>query len=184
MWKRRTIKKKAILLMKQGYFRMLPVCFLIAMLTTAYSVSTTFFNLQMPSGSVSTDAAFTAGLPNSEAVLDTAARLLEGTPLAGISHGMIYNIAAMVIDLFSANISVFFSFLRTANYFLTENISIALIFPAAGILCAFLYQIFISNVLLIGEKRFLSGKPELSADTCLENFFSSINYAFFPIRRG
>lgn len=154
MWKRRTIKKKAILLMKQGYFRMLPVCFLIAMLTTAYSVSTTFFNLQMPSGSAATDAAFTAGLPNSEAVLDTAARLLEGTPLAGISHGMIYNIAAMVIDLFSTNISVFFSFLHTANYFLTENISIALIFPAVGILCAFLYQIFISNILLIGEKRF------------------------------
>ena len=154
MWKRRTIKIKAILLMKQGYFRMLPVCFLIAMLTTAYSVSTTFFNLQMPSGSAATDAAFTAGLPNSEAVLDTAARLLEGTPLAGISHGMIYNIAAMVIDLFSTNISVFFSFLRTANYFLTENISIALIFPAVGILCAFLYQIFISNILLIGEKRF------------------------------
>ena len=49
MWKRRTIKKKAILLMKQGYFRMLSVCFLIAMLTTAYAVSTTFFNLQIPS---------------------------------------------------------------------------------------------------------------------------------------
>ena len=88
MWKRRTIKKKAILLMKQRYFRMLPVCFLIAMLTTAYSVSTTFFNLQMPSGSAATDAAFTAGLPNSEAVLDTASPLtskalrLPGSPMA------------------------------------------------------------------------------------------------------
>lgn len=154
MWKRRTMKKRSIALMKQGYFRMLSVCFLIAMLTTAYSVSTTFFNLQMPSGSVSTDAAYTSGLPNSEAVLDTAARLLEGTPFAGLFHGMVYNIAAMVIDLFSTNISVFFSFLRAANYFLTEDISIALIFPAVGILFAFLYQIFISNILLIGEKRF------------------------------
>ena len=49
MWKRKVIKKKAMALMKQGYFRILPVCFLIAMLTTAYSFSTTFLNLQISS---------------------------------------------------------------------------------------------------------------------------------------
>ena len=68
MWKRKAMKKKAMVLMKKSYLSMLAVCFLIAMLTTAYSVSTTFFNLQIPSGSSDTDAAFTTAVSNSEAI--------------------------------------------------------------------------------------------------------------------
>ena len=76
MWKRKTIKKKAIALMKQSYLSMISVCFLIAMLTTAYAVSTTFLNLQFPSAAPSSDAAFTPDIPNSETVLDTLGHLL------------------------------------------------------------------------------------------------------------
>ena len=119
MWKRKVIKKKAMALMKQGYFRILPVCFLIAMLTTAYSFSTTFLNLQISSGSLGNDAAYVSGIPNSEAILDIAVHLLEGTPLSGALNGILYDSLSMIIDLFSTNISVFFSFIRTANYFLT-----------------------------------------------------------------
>ena len=73
MWKRKAMKKKAMVLMKKSYLSMLAVCFLIAMLTTAYSVSTTFFNLQIPSGSSDTDAAFiTTAVSNSEAILEIA----------------------------------------------------------------------------------------------------------------
>lgn len=140
--------------MKKSYSRMLSVCFLIAMLTTAYSVSTTFFNLQIPSEPSTTDAAYTFSIPNSEAVLDTVGHFLEGTPLDGIFHGVLYDISSMVIDLFSTNISVFFTSLRTINYFLEEDTAAILIFSAVSILFAFLYQTFISNLLLIGEKRF------------------------------
>lgn len=147
---------------------MISVCFLIAMLTTAYSVSTTFFSLQMPSGTVDTDAAYISGLPNSEAVFDTVSRLLERTPFGRISHGLIYSISSMLIDLFSKNISVFFSTLRTVNYFLTEDITPVLIFPVIGILFTFFYQIFISNILLIGEKRF---------------FLENRNYARTPVSK-
>ena len=87
MWKRKTVKKRAVAQMKKSYSRMLSVCFLIAMLTTAYSVSTTFFNLQIPSEPSTTDAAYTFSIPNSEAVLDTVRHFLEGTPLDGIFHG-------------------------------------------------------------------------------------------------
>ena len=127
-------------LMKQGYFRILPVCFLIAMLTTAYSFSTTFLNLQISSGSLGNDAAYVSGIPNSEAVLDMAVHLLEGTPLSGALNGILYDSLSMIIDLFSTNISVFFSFIRTANYFLTGEFSSALIFSIVSI--------------FIGEKRF------------------------------
>ena len=154
MWKRRTIKKRAVVLLKKRYIRMLSVCFLIAMLTTAYSVSTTFFNLRMSSGPDGTDSAFTSSISNSEAVLDTVSHFLAGTPLDETFHGTAYNVSSMVIELFSTNISVFFTTLRTANYFLSENTVAVLIFSAAGILFAFFYQIFISGPLLIGEKRF------------------------------
>ena len=154
MWKRKTVKKRAVAQMKKSYSRMLSVCFLIAMLTTAYSVSTTFFNLQIPSEPSTTDAAYTFSIPNSEAILDTVGHFLEGTPLDGIFHGVLYDISSMVIDLFSTNISVFFTSLRTINYFLEEDTAAILIFSAVSILFAFLYQTFISNLLLIGEKRF------------------------------
>lgn len=154
MWKRRTIKKKAVTLLKKSYSRMLSVCFLIAMLTAAYSVSTTFFNLQMPSEPSGTDAAYTFSISNSEAVLDTISHFFEGTPLATISDGILYDISSVVIDLFSTNISVFFTFLRTIYYYLAEDTGTVLLFSTVSILFAFLYQIFISNILLIGEKRF------------------------------
>lgn len=154
MWKRKAMKKKAMVLMKKSYLSMLAVCFLIAMLTTAYAVSTTFLNLQFPSAAPSSDAAFTPDIPNSETVLDTLGHLLEGTPFSDISSDIVYGVGSLAIDLFSTNISVFFNTLRAVNYFLTENITVAAIVPAISIIFAFFYQIFISNLLLIGEKRF------------------------------
>lgn len=154
MWKRKTLKKKAIALLKQRYLNMISVCFLIAMLTTAYAVSTTFLNLQFPSAAPSSDAAFTPDISNSATVLDTLSHLFDGLPFPGISNDILYNAGSLAIDLFSTNISVFFNTLRAVNYFLTENITVAALLPAASILFAFLYQIFVSNLLLIGEKRF------------------------------
>lgn len=154
MWKRKAIKRKAMVLMKKNYLSMLAVCFLIAMLTTAYSVSTTFFNLQMPSGPSGTDAAFTAAVSNSEAILEIMDHFFKGTPLQGIFHGVFYNVSSMLISLLSTNISVFFSALRAVTAFLNEGPGSVLIFSLFSILFAFFYQIFVSNILLVGEKRF------------------------------
>ena len=154
MWKRKTMKKNAVALIKSGYWRMVSVCFLIAMLTTAYSLSTSFLDLQFPSASLQTDAAYTAGIPNSEVLLDTIWPLLEGTPLAGISEGMFSDIYSVLIDLFSTNISVFFSTLRAVYLFFSEDPGIVLVFPLFGIIFALFYQTFVSNILIVGEKRF------------------------------
>lgn len=43
MGTRKELKKRARLSVKQSYWRAVSVCFLIAMLTTAYPVTTTFF---------------------------------------------------------------------------------------------------------------------------------------------
>lgn len=154
MWKRKNIKKNAIALIKSGYGRMISVCFLIAMLTTAYAVSTTFLNLQLSSGRPQTDAAYTPSLSNSEVLLDTLREFLEQTPAASVIHGVPADISSLLVDLFSTNLSVFFSLLRAAHLFLDGEFSIMLLFPVLGILILFLYQIFISNILIVGEKRF------------------------------
>ncbi len=154
MWKRKVMKKKAMVLMKKSYLSMLAVCFLIAMLTTAYSVSTTFFNLQIPHGPSSTDAAFTSAVSNSEAILEIADYFFKGLPFQYIFHGAIYNAGSMIINLLSTNISVFFSFLRAVNSFLYDGPGMMLVFSSISIIFAFFYQIFISNILLVGEKRF------------------------------
>lgn len=154
MWKRKAMKKKAMVLMKKSYLSMLAVCFLIAILTTAYSVSTTFFNLQIPSGSSDTDAAFTTAVSNSEAILEIADYFFKNTPFHDIFQGVFYNVSSIFINLLSTNISVFFAFLRAVISLLNEGAGTTLIFSAVSILFAFFYQIFISNILLVGEKRF------------------------------
>lgn len=154
MWKRKSMKRKAIALLKQNYWRMISVCFLIALLTTSYAVSTTFLNLQLPSGSESADAVFTLTIPNSEAVIDAVRNIAAGTPLPSLFNGFPEDALSVLIDLFSTTISVFFTLLRTVNTAFTDGLSLPLIFSAFSILLAFFYQIFVSNILIIGERRF------------------------------
>ena len=42
MWKQKTLKKKVRTALKQNYWTVVSVCFLIALLTSAYPASTTF----------------------------------------------------------------------------------------------------------------------------------------------
>ena len=154
MWKRKELKKKARAMLRQNYWKAISVCFIIAMLTTAYPVSTTFISLQDLSVGREPDAAFALDIPNSEIVLQTVSRFFEGVPLHGISGRAVSAAIQIAIDMFSNHITLFFNILRSVNVFLSEGIGVGLILTAAGLLLAFFYQIFINNLLLIGEKRF------------------------------
>lgn len=59
MWTRKGLKKKAQATMKQNFWRMVSVCFLIAMLTTAYPLSTAFLNTHIPALSPDSSASTT-----------------------------------------------------------------------------------------------------------------------------
>ena len=118
MWKRKSMKRKAIALLKQNYWRMISVCFLIALLTTSYAVSTTFLNLQLPSGSESADAVFTLTIPNSEAVIDAVRNIAAGTPLPSLFNGFPEDALSVLIDLFSTTISVFFTWTQPSSHIL------------------------------------------------------------------
>ena len=154
MWKRKIMKRKAIALLKQNYWRMISVCFLIAILTASYAVSTTFLNLQIPSSPEPAEAVFTLTVPNSDAVIGAVRNFAEKTPLPALFNGIVEDVIAVLIDLFSSTISVFFTLLRTINTAFTDGSGLAVFFSAVSVLLAFLYQIFVSNILIIGERRF------------------------------
>ncbi len=154
MWKRKVLKKKTRELLKLSYPRMIAVCFLIAMLTTSYSVSTTAFTLHTSSGQPETDAAFSVSIPNSELITDAIDTFLTNAHLSNWFSGSAEDILSSVIDMGSNTISVFFTALRAVYLFFAENFGTAVIFPAVSVLLVFLYQIFVNNILLIGEKRF------------------------------
>lgn len=154
MWKRNALKKKVRSSIRQSYWRMAAVCFIIAVLTTAYPISTTFINLQISPGPRLSDAAFAPVLPNSEIISQTIGLFMGTTPLSGLFGSTVANISHFLIDLYSTNISSFFTALRAVNIFSAGAPGMAAIFVAVGVVFAFLYQVFISNILQVGEKRF------------------------------
>ena len=153
MWKRWELKKKSRAFLRQSYSRIISVCFLIAVLTSAYPVSTTFFNLQS-SPSADYDAAFTLPMPNSEVIEETVRHFFGDTPFAALFRGALSHVSALAVDLFSTTTSVFFNALRTANSILLDPFTPAVVFSAAGVLLLFFYQLFVSNILQVGEKRY------------------------------
>lgn len=154
MWKLKKLKKSARSYIKTSYSRTISVCFLTAILTSAYPVSTTFLNLQTSSAANYTDAVFALGNSNSDIIIETVRNFLRSTPVFELFKGDLSCISSLAIDLYTTNFSVFFAALRTVNLFASEPFKAAFLFAAAGVILSFFYQIFIGNILIIGEKRF------------------------------
>lgn len=156
MWKRKALKKKTRTMMKQTYWRMVSVCFLAAMLAGLYPVSATFLGSQasLPSLERNMTAPFSAEITNSEVISDLARRLFKGTFISDFFHSPLSTAADVAIELGTTSSSAFFSILRAVNNFFIENWDISTLILIIGVLLSLLYQIFISNLLNIGEKRF------------------------------
>lgn len=153
--------------MKQSYCRIISVCFLIAVLTTAYPVSTTFFNLR-EYVSPQSDAVFTLPVPNSEVIENIVTQFFGDTTFASLFRGAVSHISSLFIDLLTSGTSVFFTVLRTGSMFFIDPLSTALIFYVVGALLLFLFQVFVSNILQVGEKRY---------------FLENRNYAQTPVSK-
>ena len=156
MWKRRVLKKKVRTTMKQSYWRMVSVCFLAAMLAGLYPVSATFLGTQAAIPSIDRDmtAPFSAELTNSQLVSSLADRLFGDTFLSDFFQSPFSAVADLVIELISTSSSAFFSVLRALNNYFVENWGISTLLLIIGVITSFLYQLFIRNILNIGEKRF------------------------------
>ena len=76
MVKRNELKKQGRILVRQNYLRAISVCFLIAMLTTAYPVTTTFFGFHSVSG-LPDGKAVTTDLSNSDVAVQVIERFFS-----------------------------------------------------------------------------------------------------------
>ena len=156
--------------MKPAYTRMVSVCFIISLLTTAYPVSTTFLNLQKLSGPAYTDAAFSLSITNSEAFAETLGLILGGNAFPKLLQNTAFHVFSFVIDLCSAGISIFFNVLRTVNAFFTEPLGTSFVFLIIGLCITFLYQLFVNYVLIIGEMRFFLEVRKYKKNFYLKDF--------------
>ena len=156
MWKRKILKKKARLSMRQNYWRMIAVCFIITMLTTAYPTTTTFLSAQTSSLSPGPQSSisFTPNETNSEVLRETISNIAQVVGASKSSEELTAAGMNILVDLYTTSTSAFFSLLRTVNTFLTEHWDLSILFLFVGVIVSFLYQLFVNHILLIGEKRF------------------------------
>ena len=152
MWKRKVLKKRTRQSLKYNYWRMVAVCFLTAMLTTAYTSSTIFINQYEPGGHTPPAPDVSAGASNSEIIADTVEQIAD-KPVDTIDSP-VGTAADFLINTYTSGKSFWFSILRAVNNILAHAFQLSNLFLIAGVLLAFLYQLLIENIILIGESRF------------------------------
>lgn len=156
MWTRKGLKKKAQAAMKQNFWRMVSVCFLIAMLTTAYPLSTAFLNTHIPALSPDSSASTTPVVEETASGIlnESITYFFHNTELSHFTKSAAAKYIDFLLNLYSDSTSALLAVLHTVNTFFSEHLPIASIFLGIGVIFALLYKIFINNLLLIGEKRF------------------------------
>lgn len=155
MWTRKGLKKKAQSAMKQNFWRMVSVCFLIAMLTTAYPLSTAFLNTHIPAVSPEPAASVSVSEETASGILnESITYFFHNTGLTSLTKSSPAKCFEFLLNLYSDSTSAFLAVLHAVNTLFSEHLPVASIFLGIGVVFAVLYKIFINNLLLIGEKRF------------------------------
>lgn len=131
---------------------MVAVCFLTAMLTTAYTSSTIFINQYEPDHTSSPAPDVSTGASNSEIIADTVEQISD-EPVQ-VFDSPAGSALDLLINTYTSGKSVFFSILRALNNILAHTFELSSVFLMAGVLLAFLYQFLIENMIVIGERRF------------------------------
>lgn len=156
MWNRKVLKKKSRTSLNRNYWPMVSVCFIAAMLTSAYPASTAFLSSHavLPGSRLTIPAPFSPDSASSEVVEKTVRHFFEGTFISDLFPSSGTGPVDLIIDLLSPGISAFMSVLRAVNSFITESLDSSTFFLILGVIAAVAYQLFVGNILLVGQKRF------------------------------
>lgn len=156
MWKRRILKKNMRASLKSNYWCMIAVCFLSAVLTTAYTSSTSFLSLYNPQRTAyEAESNFSEGGQSNAMLLSNAVgRVTDRSRSRLFSYEPLNTAADIFIGLYTNGKSLFFSVLRAADSILDNHSQWISFFLSAGVVTGLLYYIFIANIILIGESRF------------------------------
>lgn len=181
MWKRKALKIRTRESLKFNYWRMVAVCFLTAMLTTAYTSSTIFVNQYEPAThTVPEHSDVAAGTSNSVVIADTVEQITDDS--ASIMDSPLTRAAEIIIDTYTSGKSIFFSALRAANDILTHDFHLSSAFLITGAFLAFFYQFLIANPILVGERRFFLEARNYHRTRISKIFFLyKLRYIYNPV---
>ena len=156
MWRRKILKKKSKHLLKSNYWKIIAVCFLSAMLTTAYASSTTILDHYLSDDQIKTsdEASAAAGASNSEVIGDTVEQIGHTPSSSSFSSPVLNSATQFLIDMYTSGKSVFVSFLKVFNSIMIDPSYWFSVFLLLGAIVSLLYQFLIANIIFIGERRF------------------------------
>lgn len=155
MWKRKILKKNMRASLKSNYYCMIAVCFLCAVLTTAYTSSTSFLSLYNPQTTDHETAAnFSEGRSNAMLLSNAVGQITDRSRSRLFSYTPLNTAAVIFIDLYTNGKSLLFSALKAVNSLFDNRSHWISFFLSAGVAASLLYHIFIANIILVGERRF------------------------------
>lgn len=192
-WKIKDCKKKARQTLKKDYWRMVAVCFIIALLCGVHSASVSLVLKSSDShlldtavNSLTDKTGITNNVEGSDAInpysggdssaliLQMIGKLTDADPNISGAQIAAVRTAYTVLSALIPNNSVLSNLLTVMNSVILRQFSIVTIILTVVLLLRFLYSIFISNILLVGEKRFFL-ETRLYHDTQLYSMFHTFH---------
>ena len=135
---------------------MVSVCFLIALLTASYPLATAFLGVH-PLSHIDTISNLHQTL-RPKLHRRSWKRLPQGffhnTDIENLYQNPSATYTNLLVDLYADSTSTFFAVLKIFNTFLDEHFDFIVFILGISAILAFLYRIFVNNILIIGEKRF------------------------------
>ena len=119
MWKRKELKKNARRSIRQNYWRMVSVCFLIALLTASYPLATAFLGVH-PLSHIDTISNLHQTFETettSQILEETATRLFHNTDIENLYQNPSATYTNLLVDLY-ADSTYFFCSPEDLQYFL------------------------------------------------------------------
>lgn len=168
-WSIRELKKSARRQLKGRLMAAVSVCFLLAVLTDAYPLASAFINQYIPD---STNTRVLADYFASNAHLVDGISELFHAEFFSRNQLDLSSLRAFdwLINIFTASYLAVFSMFRLARGFLHHLTPAELSVLILGTVFAWIYQIFGSNLLIVGEKRFFL-EQRLYPDTKIRRVF-------------
>lgn len=83
-----------------------------------------------------------------------ATRLFHNTDIENLYKNPSATYTNLLVDLYADSTSTFFAVLKIFNTFWDEHFDFIIFILGISAILAFLYHIFVNNILIIGEKRF------------------------------
>ncbi|SHK14480.1 DUF975 family protein [Hespellia stercorisuis] len=142
MWTRRGVKSRAKSSVKSNYLRMIAVCFVVAVLAGAYSSSTQILRTNTET-------------PQDPGITKYVEETIQKKTGVGVKNVLVVSTAETLINRYLGSFSLLAISAEAVDDYMEHNFTLTFIVLLFGMVISVFYWLFVKNILLIGEKRFL-----------------------------